>query len=78
MLMPTQLLKEAEWRAFLDNANYETEVRPLLTEDVPYNELCKMTPKRRVKVLPFIDEVLRGYIPLRDIKPVIQKAHYQR
>ncbi len=78
MLMPTQLLKEAEWRAFLEKANYETEVRPLLTENVPYDELCRIPIKRRVKILPFIDEKLRGYIPLRDIKPVIQKAHYQR
>lgn len=76
--MPTSLLKEAEWKTFLDKADYEKEIRPLLSEDVSYEVLSRMPIKRRAKVLPYIDEVLRGYIPLRDIKPVIQKAHYQR
>ena len=78
MLMPTTLLKEAEWMAFLDSADYETEVRPLLAKDISYEGLCRMPIKLKAKVLPFIDETLRGYIPLRDIKPVIQKVHYQR
>ena len=78
MLMPTTLLKEAEWMAFLDSADYETEVRPLLAKDISYEGLCRMPIKLKDKVLPFIDETLRGYIPLRDIKPVIQKVHYQR
>ena len=78
MMMPTTLLKEEEWMMLLDRADYTTEVSPLLSESLSVEDLRKLPTKRRVKALPFIDEALRSYIPLRDIKPVIQSTHYQR
>lgn len=78
LMMPTHLLKDEELNALLDKADYEHEVAPLLQSDISKKDLYALPKKEKITHLPFIDETLREYIPLREIKAVIQKQHYQR
>lgn len=76
--MPSFLLKRDEWEILFNSADFDTEIFPLLTEEkseefmrsVPFHELSTY--------LPFLDETLRNYIPLRDIVSTRQRGHYQR
>lgn len=78
LMMPTILLKEKEWNEFLSKTNYEKEVVPLLQSFISKEDLCTLPTKDKIKYLPYIDETLREYISLREIKAVIQKKPYHR
>lgn len=76
--MPSSLLKKNEWDILLDSADYETEILPLLTIGID-EELLKCVPYKQLPTyLPYLDEKLRNYIPLRDIVSTRQQDHYQR
>ena len=77
--MPTALLKDEEWDELLAKANFDTEIVPLLyspiTNMVAFKRLSK---KKKVESLPYLDENLRNYLFLRKIVSVIQKSMYKR
>ena len=77
--MPTSLLKVEEWDELLAKANYDTEIEPLLsapiTSMVAFKKLSK---KKKVEYLPYLNEKLRNYLSLRKIVSVIQKSKYSR
>lgn len=76
--MPSSLLRNNEWSAILSAADYDNDIRPLLTRDVSRDEFEWMNAKAKSGVLPFIDEKLRGFVPLRPIISTRQKKHYHR
>ena len=78
--MPSDLLmpKKNEWQALLDAADFDSEIRPLLKYDLTKEQFASLNDKLKVKALPYLDEKLRNYIPLRDIISVRQANHYQR
>lgn len=76
--MPSSLLKESEWSVLLSAADYETDIRPLLSFDMPKDNFEWVDVSMKSKLLPFLDEKLRGYIPLRPIVSTRQKSHYHR
>jgi len=81
VMMPSALLSDSksEWRALIDNADFESEIRPLLREDgISKEYFDRLSVKDKQKVLPLIDERLRNYIPLRSIVSVTQRAVYHR
>lgn len=78
LLMPTDLLNDKEWDILLENADFQSEIRPFLRADIPLDWLKSIPKRDKVQNLPLIDERLRWYLPLRDIKPVLQREHYQR
>lgn len=76
--MPSTLLKKEEWDILLDSADYDTEILPLLTMGIS-EELLRCVPYKQLPTyLPYLDEKLRNYIPLRDIVSTRQQDHYQR
>ena len=76
--MPSSLFKESEWSVLLSAADYETDIRPLLSCDMPKDNFEWVDVSMKSKLLPFLDEKLRGYIPLRPIVSTRQKSHYHR
>lgn len=76
--MPSSLLKESEWCVLLSAADYETDIRPLLSCDMPKDNFEWVDVSMKSKLLPFLDEKLRGFIPLRPIVSTRQKSHYHR
>lgn len=78
LMMPADLLNDNEWSILLEKAKYEEEIKPLLVRNIQKEDFMPLSKKNKIKYLPFIDEKLREYIPLRDIKSTIQKEHYQR
>lgn len=76
--MPSSLLRDEEWEAMLSAANYEDDVRPLFKRDVPRDEFDWMSARMKSGLLPFLDEKLRGFVPLRPIVSTRQKNHYRR
>ena len=79
ILMPTTLLKDSELALILQLADFETQIKPMLSNPKLSKEVLLRSNKNELcGYLPYINEALREYLPLRDIKPVIQKEHYQR
>lgn len=79
ILMPTTLLKDIEWASILQQADFETQIKPMLSNpNLTKDVLLRSNKKELCSYLPHADEALREYLPLRDIIPVIQKEHYQR
>ena len=76
--MPTHLLKDAEWDALLDNCDYPNDIIERYGIALTKDEFRRKTKKDKVKLLPFIDEKLKSFIPLRDIVSVSQREHYHR
>lgn len=76
--MPSSLLKRNEWEILFDSADFDTEIFPLLTEEKSEESLRSTLFKDLPTYLPFLDETLRNYIPLRDIVSTRQQDHYQR
>ena len=76
--MPSSLLKKDEWSVLLDTADYDNEIRPLLSENISKDIFLKMQIKVKTEKLPFLDERLRGYIHLRPIVSCRQHIHYHR
>ena len=76
--MPSTLLKKNEWDILLDSADYENELLPLLTIGISEDLLRCVPYKQLPTYLPYLDEKLRNYIPLRDIVSTRQQDHYQR
>ena len=76
--MPSSLIKKTEWQELLDKANFETEIRPLLIEDISLSTFTNLSDKNKTKYLPYLDERLRNYISLRPIISNRQRQHYQR
>lgn len=78
--MPTSLLRPNEWQELLDKANFDEEIRPLLTSQAYSRyDFERLAKSRKESVLPFINEKLRGYISLRPINNAVrQRQHYQR
>ncbi len=75
--MPSELLKEPEWNALINNAPY-SKLKKIMTKNISKIELEKMTNKEKVQTIPYITEQFKGFIPLRPINSVRQQAHYQR
>ena len=78
LLMPSTILKDEEWSALIDGADFDREILPKLSYKMSKEWFRNATKKQKQNLLPYIDESLRGYIPLREIKAVLQKEHYQR
>lgn len=77
--MPTRLLKANEWNELLRQADFDLEIKPLLTDSTITKErFTTLAKSRKESILPFIDEQLRGYISLRPIVSNRQTTHYQR
>ena len=77
-LMPSELLSLKELQAMIKAADYQQDIVPLLTAVITKKKLLKLCKKEIVAVLPYIDENLRQYIPLRDIISIKQHTPYQR
>lgn len=77
-MMPINLLKNNEIKHMLNSADFEGEVFPLLVSTVSKEELKKVPFNKIQNYLPYIDENLRKYIPLRDIVSIRQHTPYQR
>ena len=78
ILMPTTLLKDSEWDALINKADFDNEIKPLLTYKMGKEWFRNLPRKQKQTTLPYIGESLREYLPLREIKSVLQKEHYQR
>ena len=78
ILMPSSLLQPKEWDILFKTANYKKEILPLLTKTVSKKQLRTVPFRQLSSYLPFLDEKLRNYIPLRDIVSKQQQNHYQR
>lgn len=78
LLMPSSLLKKNEWAIMLDNADYDNEILPLMSEKMPIEQMKWLKLADKVSALPLLDEKLRSYIPLREITSIRQQNHYQR
>lgn len=85
--MPTTLLKDNEWGKMIEMANFEEDLSLLLNQDVMQKNHIKkidkwtfqsLNIKQKCILLPYIDEKLRNYIPLRPIVSNRQTTHYQR
>lgn len=85
--MPTMLLKDSEWEELLSKADYSTEIEPLFDNEVinemklnklSENQFIQLESKIKSKILPYLNQKLRGYISLRPIVSMRQKSHYQR
>lgn len=76
--MPTSLLKKNEWEILLSTADFQNDIRPLLSQNVTEHEFLQMNFAGKKSILPFLDEKLRGIIPLRKIVSIRQKNHYRR
>lgn len=76
--MPSSLLKSNEWEYLIDKADFDNEIRPLMTKKFSKEQFSRLSKKNKEKNLPFLDERLRDYIPLRDIVSVHQKSIYDR
>lgn len=78
LLIPSSLLKKNEWAIMLDNADYDNEILPLMSEKMPIEQMKRLKLADKVSALPLLDEKLRSYIPLREITSIRQQNHYQR
>lgn len=82
ILMPSHLLKSSqEWDTLIDNADYETEIKPLLNKNCDISgesNLKNLTNTLKEEALPFLDKTLRNYLPLRPVKSTKQKTKYIR
>lgn len=76
--MPSTLLTKKEWGILLNLADYDTEILPLLTKKMSKEQLKHVECSQWPEYLPYLDEKLRNYIPLRDIISTRQQDHYQR
>lgn len=76
--MPSGLLKQQEWDILFRKADYAKEIAPLLVQPISQREIKTVPYKQLPLYLPFLDEKLRNYIPLRDIVSIRQQNHYQR
>lgn len=85
--MPSDLLKANEWEEMLSQANYEENIKPLLDPSylaekglstLNQDQFAQLPKNEKRKALPFLDQKLRDFIPLRPIISVRQKEHYQR
>lgn len=78
VMMPSSLLRRDEWKALLSSADYDNDIRPLLREDVTEERFAGLSNAMKSELLPFIDERLREFVPLRKIVTFTQKTHYRR
>ena len=78
ILMPSSLLKVNEWDVLLNSADYNQEIYPRLKTKMPKERFEALSQKGKQLALPSLDEQLRKYLPMREIKAVVQKEHYQR
>lgn len=78
--MPSKLLKpgKGEWQALIDNADFDTEIKPFLKYDLTYRQFIALSDNKKQEALPFLTERQRCHIPLRDIISNRQANHYQR
>ena len=76
--MPSSLLKSKEWDNLLSAADYYNDIYPQLQKDVSRDEFGRMNTRMKTELLPFLDEKLRSFVPLRPIVPTQQKSHYHR
>lgn len=76
--MPTDLLNKHEWDVLLNHCDFD-QIAPLLKNPhLSRSEFLNLSLKRKKEMLPFLDEELRSYIPLRDIVSVTQSTQYHR
>lgn len=78
MPMPSSLLYSDEWTEMLSKADFTTEIAPLLAQQYTKAQFEQLTEADKSASLPFLDQKLRDYIPLRPITPSRQKRQYQR
>lgn len=79
LMMPSSLLRANEWEILLERADYEREIKHLLVEKTIQKEkFMILSIAKKIELLPFLDEVLRSYIPLREIVSIQQRRHYRR
>ena len=78
ILMPSSILKDEEWNALIDNYDFDREIKPHLNYQMSKEWFRRLPKKQKQTTLPMIDEYLRERLPLREIKSVLQKEHYQR
>lgn len=76
--MPTQLLNKDEWEALINNCDYSKDIIRKYGITLSKEDFLRISPNEKVKLIPFIDEKLKSYIPLREIVSVTQKEHYHR
>lgn len=76
--MPSNLLQPKEWDILFERADYDDEIAHLLAKNISQDKIRTIPYKERPSYLPFLDEKLRNYIPLRDIMSIRQQNHYQR
>lgn len=76
--MPSGLLKKNEWDILFELADFDREIKPLLITEVSKESISTLPYKELPTYLPYLDETLRNYIPLRDIVSTRQRDHYQR
>lgn len=78
VLMPSNLLTKKEWNILLSSANYEQDICPLLKDNIQKEKFESLSNDDKIKYLPYLDEKLRDFIPLRPIVSATQKDHYHR
>ena len=78
VLMPSNLLMKKEWNILLSSANYEQDISPLLKDNIQKEKFKSLSIDDKIEYLPYLDEKLRDFIPLRPIVSATQKVHYHR
>ena len=78
VLMPSNLLMKKEWNILLSSANYEQDICPLLKDNIQKEKFKSLSIDDKIEYLPYLDEKLRDFIPLRPIVSATQKVHYHR
>ena len=78
VLMPSSLLNDNEWNALIDKYDFDNDIKPLLNLKMTKEWFRQLPRIQKQSTLPYINEYLRERLPLRAIKAVLQKEHYQR
>ncbi len=80
--MPVELLKYEELNNFLNNNNFDTIVKPnLLNQNQTLAELKSVITKKKetwVNNIPFLNEIAKSKINLREIVSITQRTNYTR
>ena len=81
--MPTSVLNKSELLAFINNAPFDEIIKPLLVDSSVTKEdfikLLKKTKKENWNtMIPYINELGRNYLELRDIVVAPQSTTYRR
>ena len=85
--MPSHLLKANEWKEIVQKADFENDIKPLISGillkdkelgKLTRSQFAKLSVKDKATAVPLLNRELRDIVSLRPVVSVRQKNHYQR